>query len=98
MSRSRQQRVRYDDSLSIDAVNNNDRKTKRLLDNSVALLQLFKDEPEKIRQPQSDELLAQTEVAKEQHGDDEEDPSKRRCHVWVKGLDQSFKVRYVLYT
>ena len=64
LSRSRQQRVRYDDSLSIDAaVNNNDRKTKRLLDNSVALLQLFEDEPEKIRQPLSDELLAQTEVA-----------------------------------
>ena len=72
-----------------------DLKKSRLLDNSVALL-LDEDEPDNERQPPlSDELLAQTEVAKEQWHGDEEDPAKRKCHVWVKGLDQSFKVRYV---
>ena len=54
----------------------------------MALLQLFEDEPEKIRQPQSDELLAQTEVANCMVG-----KTQQREDVTSGSKGQSFKVR-----
>ena len=72
-----------DDSLSIVA----DDYGKNVLD-SVSLLL---DGRSSTNFQQHDELLAQTELTKEHW--DHQDGDLRRCHLWVRGLDQSFKVR-----